>query len=152
MAKINLRRRSIPSVGSMRDSVIICTWTERPDEDVSTIVARPGVFRAHARVRTLQPDQILDFMAVFGSQDRPAVEIAIRVPPDVKIDLNHWVYRETGPAKIWYKVRSVQDFGDVGRFLLLRCSIDTVNDPRTDPATQQPPPAWEVPMNDDYPV
>lgn len=149
MAKINLRRRSVPSIGALRDIVWICTTIERPDEDVSTIKERPGVFRCHARIRTMRPDQIMDFMAVFGTQDRATVEITIRYPPDTKIDLNHWVYRETGDAKIWYKVRSVEDLGGVHLFLLLNCSIDTLNDRRSDPATQRPPPSWEEPIFDD---
>src|ERR1700745_1952364 len=38
-----------------------------------------------------------------------------------------------GDAKIWYKVRSVEDLGNVQRFLVLNCNIDTVNDARNDP-------------------
>jgi len=145
MPKINLRRRSIPAIGEMRDVVWVCTTVERPDDFVSTIVERPGVMRVHARVRDLRPDQILDFQAVFGSENSPTKEITIRAPPDVKVDLGHWVYRETGFAKIWHRVRSVEDLGEVQRFLILRCSVDTVNDARTDPVTQQPPPVWERP-------
>lgn len=149
MAKINLRRRSVPTIGALRDLVWVCTTVERPDEDVSTLKTRPGVFHCHARIRNMRPDQIMDYIAVFGSEDRPTIEVCIRYPPDVKVDLNHWVYRETGDARIWYKVRSVEDLGDVHRFLLLNCSIDWVNDARSDPATQQPPPTWEVPVYDD---
>ena len=50
-----------------------------------------------------------------------------------------------GDAKIWYKVRSVEDLGNVQRFLVLNCNIDTVNDARNDPVTQEPPPVWEMP-------
>lgn len=149
MAKINLRRRSVPTIGAMRDTVWICTTLERPDDDISTIKERPGVFKCHARLRNLRPDQIMDYMAVFGTQDRPTIEICIRYPPDCKIDLGHWVYLQTGDAKIWLKVRSVEDLGYVHLFLLLNCSIDTVNDRRSDPATQKSPANWEVPVFDD---
>jgi hypothetical protein len=148
MPRINLRRRTVPSIGELRHIVWICTTTERPDEWVSTIRERPGVFRCHARIRNMLPDQILDYRAVFGSQDAPTTEIIIRFPPDVKVDLNHWVYREDGPAKMWLKVRSVEDLGNAGRFLILRCSIDTVNDVRTDKVTQELPPTWEMPSVD----
>ena len=146
MARINLRRHTVPTVGELRDLVWVCTTLERPDADVSTIKRRPGVFRAHARIRNIRPDEIMDYQAVFGTEDKPpTIEITIRYPPDVKVDLNHWVYRETGDAKIWYKVRRVEDVGNAGLFLFLYCSIDQVNDRRSDPATQQSPPHWEDP-------
>jgi len=148
MPRINLRRRVAPSIGELRHVVWVCTTTERPDNFVSTIVERPGVFRCMARIRSLAPDQILDYQSVFGTTDMPTKEVTIRVPPDAKIDLNHWIYREDGPAKIWMKVRSVEDLGEVGRFLIMRCSIDTINDVRTDPVTQEPPPIWEQPSMD----
>lgn len=145
MPQINLRRRSVPSIGDLRDVVWICTTVEKPDLDVSTIVERPGVFRCHARIRDLRPDQILDYAAVFGDENMPRKEITIRVPPDVHIDLRHWIYRETGHAKMWMRVRSIEDMAEAGRFLMLRCSVDTINDERTDPVTQRPPPRWEEP-------
>jgi hypothetical protein len=146
MAKIDLRRRKAPEVGAMRDRVIICTTVERPDEDVSTIVERPGVFECQANILNLKPDQILDYKAVFGTEGpAPTIQITIRYPWDAKIDLNHWVYRKTGDTPAWYKVRSVEDLGGVGRFLVLYCSIDVVNDTRNDPVTQEPPPVWETP-------
>lgn len=130
----------------MRDLVWVCTTTERPDDDISTIVRRPGVFLCHARIINLSPDQILDYQAVDGSSDPPPrIEITIRYPPDVRVDIGHWCYRETGDAKIWYKVRDVEDLGNVRRFLSLRCNIDVVNDRRIDPVTQRPPPVWLTP-------
>jgi len=151
MPKIDLRRRSAPSVGQLRDVVWVCTTVERPDDFVSTIVERPGVIRVHARIRFMRPETIWNYQAVFGDQDTPTREITIRCPPDVKIDLNHWVYQEGNGAcspPTWYKVRSVEDLGGVGRFLILRCSVDTVKDARTDVVTQQPPPVWETPAMD----
>jgi len=146
MSRIVLRRRTVPEIGQLRDLVWVCTTTERPDDDVSTIKERPGVFMCHARIRNLRPDQIMDYLAVFGTQGKPpTIEIAIRFPLDVKIDLHHWVYRKTGDARIWYKVRSVEDIGGAQRFLFLDCSIDVVNDIRSDPATQESPPVWETP-------
>lgn len=146
MPKIDLRRRSAPTIGSMRDLVWICTMVERPDGDISTFVERPGVYRCHARFRPIGPTQILDYKAVFGDQDTPTTEITVRVPPDVKVDVRHLVYRLTGPAQIWYRVRSVEDLVEVHRFLVLRCSTDTLRDERSDPATQEPPPTWETPQ------
>jgi len=145
MSGISLRRRTVPDIGEMRDLVWVCTTTERPDDDVSTIKERRGVFACHARIRNLRADQIMDYQAVFGTEARPTIEITIRNPPDVKVDLNHWVYRKTGDARIWYKVRSVEDVGGAQRFLFLDCSIDKVFNERTDPATQQSPPVWETP-------
>jgi len=146
MPKIVLRRRSAPEIGEMRDIVWVCTTVERPDDDVSTIKRRPGVFECHARIRSLRPDQIMDYQAVFGTEGKPPTkEITIRYPPDARVDVNHWVYQKTGDARIWYKVRTVEDVGNVQRFLFLDCSIDTVFDDRTDPATQQNPPVWETP-------
>jgi len=146
MPKIILRRRTVPNIGELRDFVWVCTTTERPDDDVSTIRKRPGVFGCHARIRNLKPDQIMDYVAVFGTEVKPpTIEITIRYPPDAKIDVRHWVYRKTGDARIWYKVRTVEDAGGVQRFLFLDCSIDTVFDVRSDPATQALPPMWEDP-------
>lgn len=129
--------------------VWICTTTERPDDDVSTIKERPGVFRCHAAIRSIRPEQILNYQAVFGDENAPSKEVIVRMPPDVKVDLNHWVYRECGAySKMWMKVRSVEDIDELGKFLLMRCSIDTVLDERSDPATQPLPPTWETPDRD----
>lgn len=148
MPRISLRRRGQPSIGELRDLVWVCTTVERPDDFVSTIVQRPGVFQCHARIRDLRYDQILDYMSVFGDENTPTKQITIRVPPDARVDLGHWVYRESGDAKIWYKVRGVEDMGEVHRFLILTCSVDVVNDRRIDPQTQEPPPVWETPDMD----
>lgn len=152
MPRINLRTRNQPSIGELRELVVVCTTVERPDDWVSSLLTRPGVFRCHARVRDLRPDTILDYKAVLGSEDVPTKEVMIRCPPDVKVDLNHWIYREAGPscgnAKEWLKIRSVEDLGEVGRFLSLRCSVDVVLDARTDEATQELPPVWETPSMD----
>ena len=144
MTKIVMRRRTVPNIGELRTPAWLCTTVERPDADVSTIKERPGVFPCHARVRNMRPDQIMDFLAVFSTQDKPpSHEITIRYPPDVKVDIHHWIYTDEGDAQVWYKVQSVE--GHAQRFLFLNCSIDTINDVRTDPATQRPPPAWETP-------
>jgi len=134
-----------PEVGELNTRVWICTTVERPDMNVSTIVKRPGVIDVAARVRPLGGQQILDYQAVMGEEDKPTTEITIRYPPDVKVDLNHWVYHKRLYTRTWYKVRTVEDMGGAGRFLLLRCSVDKVFDVRSDPATQQTPPRWEDP-------
>lgn len=149
-AKIDLRRRSVPDVADLRDVVIVCTTVERPDDNVSTIVKRPGVFKCHARIRDLKPEVILNYQAVMGAQNAPTKEITIRMPPDVKVDLNHWVYQLTGFAKVWHKVRSTEDLGGAGRFLVMHCSVQTINDERSDPATQESPPRWQTPA--DFPI
>jgi hypothetical protein len=151
MPKIDLKLRSTqPAIGSMRQRVVVCTTTERPDEDVSTIVERPGVMPVMSRIRPLRGDDavMLDWRAVFGKENTPTHEITIRCPPDVKVDLNHWVYHSDELGATWYKVRSVEDLGGVHRFLVLLCTLTTVNDARSDPATQSPPPTWENPTPD----
>lgn len=139
-----------PDIGALRERVVICTTVERPDGDISTIVKRPGVIEVHASVRALRGEEVLNWRAVFASPQAPNVEITVRVPPDVKIDLNHWVWHTDLYRETWYKVRTVEDLGGVRRFLVLLCSVDTVRDKRGDPATQAPPPTWETPgMTDD---
>ena len=80
---------------------------------------------------------MLHYRAVLGDQYAPTHEIALRVPPDVRVDLNHWVqHLLPDTASIWYRVRTVEDLGGVGRFLMLMCSVDQADDRRLDPATQ----------------
>jgi len=141
-----------PRLGSLRDLVTICTTVERPDGDVSTLVNRPGVIQVHANVRPMRGIEVLDWKAVRdvttmnSKANTPTHEITLRVPPDVKIDLNHWVYcKDRLGTETWYKVRLVEDMAGVHRFLRLTCSIETINDPRSDPVTQTPPPKWEQP-------
>jgi len=148
MPRINLATRNQPQIGEMRDVVIVCTGTERPDDFVSTIVEKPGVFRCHARIRNLRQYQILGYKAVFNDENVPTTEITIRSPPDVQIDVGYWIYRLTGDAQVWYRVRNIEDLGQVRRFTVLQCSIDVLNDRRRDAATQQPPPAWMTPQLD----
>lgn len=145
MTRIIAKKRHPPDVGLMRHRVIVCTTVEKPDGDVSTIVTRPGVMQVHARVSPIRGEEILNWKAVMGTENSPTHEIWIRCPPDVKVDLNHWVYVIEKHAETWYRVRNVEDIGGAGRFLLLMCSVDTVNDKRSDPATQPVPPRWERP-------
>jgi hypothetical protein len=152
MPRIDLRRRTVPSLGSLRQPVIVCTTVERPDGDVSTIVERPGVFRVHGRVRAIRGDQVLDWKGVFQTPQVPTHEITIRTPPDVKLDLNHWVYVADRYAETWYKVRTVEDLGGVHRFTVLMCTIETVRDRRADPVTQAPAPTWERPLEAPAPL
>ena len=155
MPRIDQRRESVPHIGDLRDVVIVCTTVERPDDNVSTIVERPGVIRVHARVRPLEASQILDYQTVNPGMGRghaqvkqPSHEITIRVPPDVKIDLNHWVFHAARYTETWYKVASVKDMGGAGRFLILYCWSELIRDRRSDPATQELPPRFEVPTWD----
>lgn len=139
-----------PTIGELRSRVVICTTVERPDADVSTIVKRPGVYSCRARVRPLKPWQIMNYQAVAvyrlaGTNSSASVEITVRNPPDVKIDLNHWVYEITGYGPSWYRVRGVEDIGGWRQWLALHCSIETLKDERSDPATQEEPPVWEDP-------
>ena len=141
----------VPSLGELRETVIVCTMVERPDGEVSTIVTRPGVIKVHARVRPIRGEAFLDYQAVFGgaamARERtvPTHEITIRTPPDVAIDMGHWVYHCDRFRETWYRVRTVEDIGGARRFTLMLCAPDTVRDIRSDPATQQLPPVWEVP-------
>ena len=134
-----------PEIGELREQVWICTTVEKPDMNVSSIVKRPGVIEVRARVRPLSGDTILDYQAVMGEQDKPTMEVTIRNPPDVKVDIRHWVYHKGRFACSWLKVRTVEDMGGAGQFLLLRCSVDQVFDVRADPATQRQPPRWDDP-------
>ena len=150
MPRIDQRRESVPGIGDLREIVLVCTTVERPDDNVSTIVERPGVIRVHARVRPLEATQMLDYQAVWpatagGQLKPPSHEITIRTPPDVKIDLNHWVFHADRYAETWYRVRMVKDMGGVRRFTIMLCSPETTRDRRSDPATQESPPVFEVP-------
>jgi len=140
-----------PRLGELRDLVIVCTMTERPDAEVSTIVELPGVIQVHARVRPVRGETFLDYQAVFGMASTtratrvPSHEITIRTPPDVKIDLGHWVYHCSKFAETWYRVRTVEDIGGAHRFTVLLCAPEFIRDRRSDKATQELPPIWQVP-------
>ena len=97
----------------------ICTTIEKPGGDVSTIVSRPDVIHVHARGAADQGRGILNWKAVFDTVAVPTHEITVRVPPDVKIDLNHWVYHADRFSETWYKVQTVEDLGGARRFLVL---------------------------------
>src|SRR5262245_20527423 len=148
-AGLPLDRSKPPALGELRHKVIVCTTVERPDGDVSTIVGRPGVIEVHARITPLGGDEVLDYRAAFEvfrvGKPAPSHEIVIRTPPDVKIDLNHWVYWDDGVKACWLKVRFVEDIGSVRRFTAMQCSLETTFDRRSDPATQRLPPEWEEP-------
>lgn len=138
MPSIHTSRRKQPAIGRMRSRAIVCTWVETPDDDISVVVQRPGVFQCMAQVLPINGAKILDYQAVWGDK-APTHEITIRVPLDVMVALNHWIYVDTGMTKTWYRVRSIEDLGGVARFLILLCSVDTFKDARLDPATQQAP-------------
>jgi len=153
---VPVARDKAPAIGELRHRVIICTTVEKPDGDVSTIVGRPGVIEVHARITPLRGDEVLDYKAVAGVfrtsiRVNPTYEFVIRTPPDVKIDMNHWIYWDDGIAASWYRVRLIEDIGMVRRFMALQCTLDTTNDRRSDPATQRSPEQWETPDMGDPP-
>jgi hypothetical protein len=139
---------SAPDLGSLREIVWVCTTTERPDADVSTIVKHPGVIRVHARVRPLKGSEVLNWKAVFQSPQTPTHEIIIRTPPDVKIDIRHWCFCADRYAESWYRVMTVEDMGGVRRFTVLLCTLETTKDRRSDLATQPLPPRHKTPDDD----
>lgn len=149
-SRSRLGRTMAPKLGELRDLVVICTMLERPDGEVSTIVTKPGVIQVHARVRPVRGEKFLDYQAVWVGMGKrlgpPTHEITIRTPPDVKIDLGHWVYTCDRYAETWYRVRTVEDIGGAHRFTVLLCAPETTRDRRSDPATQESPPRWEVPI------
>lgn len=148
-SRSRLGKSMAPTLGALREIVVICTTVERPDGEVSTIVKRPGVIQVHARVRPIRGEMFLDYQAVFGGAGTrlrpPTTEVTIRTPPDVKIDMGHWIYHCDRVAETWYRVRTVEDIGGAHRFTVMLCAPETIRDRRSDPATQQSPPTWEVP-------
>lgn len=152
MPRIDLTRHNVPTIGSLRQQVVVCCTLERPDEDVSTIVTRPGVFKAHARVRPIKGEQVLAWKGVFATAQVPTEEVTLRCPPDVAIDLGHWVYVTDHFRERWLKVREVEDLGGVRRFVILLCTVETVRDRRADPVTQPAPPVWERPADAPAPL
>lgn len=145
MPKIDTRRRKQPSIGDLRSKAIVCTWVETPDADISVVVTRPGVFQCMARVLPIRGSAVLDYQTAWGDK-APTHEITIRVPLDVHVALNHWIYVETPMSKTWYRIRLIEDLGGANRFLVLYCMMDTVEDKRSDPATQQSPPNFITPV------
>lgn len=145
MTRIDTKRRKQPSIGELRSKAIVCTWIEVPDDDISVVVVRPGVFRCMAKVLPVRGSTVLDYQAVWGNK-APTHEITLRVPQDVHLALNHWVYIDDTVTKTWYRIRNIEDLGGANRFLILLCSIDTLKDARSDPATQQSPPNFIEPV------
>ena len=143
--RINLLKRTVPRIGELNKRLIICTTIERPDEDVSTIVERPGVFRVHGRVRAIKGEEVLAWKGVFDTAQVPTQEVTIRVPPDVHLDIGHWVFVSDRYRESWLKVRTIDDLGGAHRFVVLLCTIETLRDRRSDPATQSMPPVFERP-------
>lgn len=148
-SRSRLGKMMTPRLGELRDLVVICTMLEKPDGEVSTIVTRPGVIQVHARVRPVRGEKFLDYQAVFVGMGRrlgpPTHEVTIRTPPDVNVDLGHWVYHCDPFRETWYRVRTVEDIGGAHRFTVLLCAPETIRDRRSDRATQESPPVWEVP-------
>lgn len=146
MPKLDFRRRHAPELGSLRSTVVVCTTLERPDpETVSTIVNRPGVFKVHGRVRSVTGEEVLNYKGVFNTTKVPTVEVIVRVPPDCKVDMNHWCYVTERFSSFWAKVQTVEDLVGAGRWLRLLCTREEILDIRSDPATQPMHPAWERP-------
>lgn len=146
MPKIDLKRRHPPELGALRATVVVCTTVERPDpETVSTIVNRPGVFKVHGKVRPITGEEVLNYKAVFDSAKAPTVEVIIRVPPDCKVDMNHWCFITERFAEYWARVQTVEDMGGAGRWLRLLVTREAIRDIRADPVTQPQHPAWTRP-------
>lgn len=144
MPSIKTGRRKQPAIGDLRDAAYICTWVERPDDDISVVVRRPGVFTCMAKVLPVRGSQVMDYQVIWGEK-APTHEVTIRCPPDVHLALNHWIYVETKFGRTWYRIRNIEDLGGVRRFYVILCSQDTIDDNRTDPATQLSDPVFEVP-------
>lgn len=145
MPSIDTRRRKQPSIGDLRSRAIVCTWMETPDADISVVVSRPGVFTCNARVLPVRGSTVLDYQAAWGAK-APTHEITIRVPLDVQVALNHWVYVDDTTTKTWFRIINIEDLGGAGRFLVLLCAIDTLKDLRSDPATQTSAPNFMEPI------
>lgn len=144
MPRFRADRRQKPSIGDLSARVIVCTWVERPDADISVIKTRPGVFSCQARIISIKGSTVLDYQTVWG-ENAPTHEIVIRSPPDVVVALNHWIYHDdAGGRKVWYRIRNVEE---TGGYVVMLCNIDTYDDSRTDLATQSPDPQFEEPKN-----
>lgn len=139
------QKKKHPSIGELRDRVVVCTWTETPDNDISVVVKRPGVYSCNARVLPLRGSKILDYQTAFGEK-APTHEITMRVPLDVHLALNHWIFCQNKFSQTWYRVANIEDVGGVHRWISLLCYVDTVDDKRSDPATQQSPPNFIEPV------
>jgi hypothetical protein len=149
VTKITTRKRRKPEIGALRDPVILCMTTEIPDQDVSTIKDNPAVMRVMASIVPLRGDTVLNYKAVMlnGKNQPPTVQITIRTPPDVKIDLNHKIYHLGKYGETWYNIDTVEDLGGAYRFAVMLCSVEWVRDRRSDPATQPQKPEWPTPTD-----
>lgn len=134
------------SVGSLRHRVTICAWTEEPDQDISIIRKRPGVFEAWAKVMPIKASRVFDTRVAFGDQNAPTHEIIIRRPSDTFITSKHWVFTETRGAQRWFRVHATQDIEERGCYTQLMVREHEIKDERSDPATHKQPKNFETPM------
>lgn len=133
------------TIGKMRHRVLVCAWTETPDEDVSIIRKRPGVFEAWAKLEPIKASRVYDSKIAYGDENKTTHEAYIRRPSDVFITSRHWVYTETRGAKRWFRVHGVEEIEERGCYLKLLLRETEIDDPRRDPVTQKEPKNFEVP-------
>jgi head-tail adaptor len=124
-----------PNIGSLRQRVAICATLDRPDLSGTLNRERPGVFWTYAQVLPIRAYRQVAYTAAFGSDKTPTHSIFIRMPHDVQVTAQHWVYYENQFSKRWLRIHAVQDINERQRMLWLLCRLQEDHDERNDPAT-----------------
>lgn len=124
-----------PAVGLLRQRVAVCATVDRPDMQGTLDRVRPGIFWTWAQVRPIKAYRQVAYTTAFGSDKTPTHSIFIRMPHDVQVTAQHWVYYENQFAKRWLRIHAVQDINERQRMLWLLCRLQEDHDERNDPAT-----------------
>lgn len=135
-----------PSVGKLRQRIAICATLDKSGVEGSLSRERPGVFWTWAMILPVRAYRQVAYTAAFGSDNTPTHSVFIRMPRDVQVTAQHWVYYENQFTKRWMRIHSVQDINERQSMLWLLCRLQEDHDERNDPATNpMAPVAVETP-------
>lgn len=125
------------SIGMLRNPITICSWSDKPEGDTETVLERYAVARTQAFIDPLGPIAFENTTVANNWDLIPTHAIIFRVPSDIFVDKNYWIYRRTKFADQWFRVLRLEDIGERQRMTWALVGLVKNFDTRLDPFVQK---------------
>lgn len=129
MSNLGTKTQIIPSVGMMREPIVICDGALEPSDDLTLelVQRREPLAVCSAQVIAAKPIQWVDYRQK-ETKDEPDHAIIFRAIPNLLLTTRErvfWADRRPGfESDWWFRVESVGDRIHAHRFTMLLCCVE----------------------------
>lgn len=127
--------KTIVRISDLKHRVTLCSARDETANSVEILLKRVGVFNAWAAIAPVRGQFFAGGYAEKESRENYSHNVWIRFRPGIDITAWAWVYEHRPSGARWYKVLSVEEVKESGRFWRMQCRLSQKGDDVVEPAS-----------------